>query len=198
MLPAHALRIPALAAGLVLALAAALVVEVPAAQADDKAKEAASWTPPQPGPEHARLKSSVGKWKITQKSMFDPSKPPVVGEGIEENTLICNGLFLRSDYQVKDANGDFHGSGILGYDTMKKKYTGSWVDSYSTMNHPYEGTCEGNTCTFTMVVPGEDGKPMTMTMIFEEVDKDHRKFTMRCPGPDGPLMTTMESTYTRM
>jgi hypothetical protein len=199
MISTNAFRTPAIAGALVLALVAApALADSPAAKTDAKAKESAAWTPPQPGAEHARLKNSVGKWKINQKATFDPSKPPVIGEGTEECTLICNGLFLRSDYHVKDANGDFYGAGVLGYDTMKKKYTGTWVDSYSTMNHPYEGTCEGNTCTFNMVVLGEDGKPMSMTLIFEEVDKDHRKFTMRCPGPDGQLMTTMETMYTRM
>lgn len=190
----HRVRLTAFA----LASVALLWAVVPAPADPPAGDAAAAFTPPKAGPEHARLANLVGKWKISQKSMWDPSKPPVLGEGTEECTLVCNGLFLRSDYHVKDVNGDFWGSGLLGYDTQKQKYTGNWVDSYSTAHFPYEGTCEGNKCTFTMQMAGEGGKPpMTMTMVAEDVDKDHRKFTMSCPGPDGKTMTMMETTYTR-
>jgi len=194
----HRLRTAAFAlAGVALVFAVAPAPADPPATGDAQAP--AEMVPPKPGPEHLRLADHVGKWKISQKSMWDPSKPPVMGEGREECSLVCNGLFLRSDYHVKDVTGDFWGTGILGYDTEKKKYTGNWTDSYSTMQFPYEGTCEGNTCTFTMPVPAQGGRPATvMTMVAEEIDKDHRKFTISCPGPDGKVMTMMETMYTRM
>ena len=186
-------------AAFALACAALMFTIAPApAGAQTDAQAPAEMTPPKPGPEHARLANQAGKWKISQKSMWDPSKPPVTGEGTEECTLVCNGLFLRSDYHVKDVNGDFWGTGLLGYDVEKQKYVGTWADSYSTAQFQYEGTCDGNTCTFTMPIPAMGGRPaIVMTMIAEDVDQDHRKFTITSTGPDGKAMTMMESTYTR-
>jgi hypothetical protein len=190
-----------LAAGLAFGvLAATAIADSPneAKATDAKAAgENAEMQPAKPGPEHARLASMAGKWKVVQKSMFDPSKPPEISQGTEVCTLICNGLFLRSEYHVKDKNGDFYGSGLVGYDTMKKRYTGNWVDSWSTMQFPYEGTCEGNKCMYTMQVPGQDGQMVTATLVTEEVDKDHRTFAMSVPGPDGKTVPMMQLTYTR-
>jgi hypothetical protein len=185
-----------------LAIVALALSAVPAGaqkEGSTAAKDApAAMQPVKPGPEHARLAKHVGKWKVSQKSMWDPSQPAKTCEGTEECTLVADGLFLRSDYHVNDATGDFHGFGLVGYDTTKKKYVGNWVDNYSTMITPYEGTCEGNKCTFTMVMPGEGGKTTTATMISEDVDANHRKFTMLVPGPDGKPVTMMETMYTRM
>jgi hypothetical protein len=162
-----------------------------------KAKEE-SYQPPKPGPEHALLAKDVGKWKAVQKVMMDPTKPAEVSEGTQECTLICNGLFLRSDYKVKGTQGDFHGSSVLGYDAQKKKYTGVWVDNMDTKLNPYEGVYEGGKFNFTMNGIGPDGKPYTAKMIEERPNDNTRNFSMMMPGPDGKMFTCMEITYTRM
>lgn len=151
-----------------------------------------------PGPEHALLARRAGKWKAVQRTMMDPSQPPVVAQATEVGELICNGLFLRSDYTAKDSTGEFFGSGLLGYDPAKQKYVGIWVDNFGAAMHPYEGTCAGNKCTYTMETSEPGGKPVTMTMVHEMIDDNHSKFFMTMPGPDGRPMTTMEIEYTRM
>ena len=164
----------------------------PAAKAEEQ------YQPPKPGPEHAMLAKDVGTWKAVQKMMMDPSKPPQVSEGTQECTLICNGLFLRSDYKVKGTDGDFHGSSVLGYDAQRKKYTGVWVDNMDTKLYPYEGVWEAGKFNFTMEATGQDGKPFTAKMIEERPDDNTRKFSMMMPAPDGKMFTCMEITYTRM
>ena len=166
--------------------------------AEGKEEAPAAMQPSAPGPEHALLARQAGTWKATQKlMMMDPTGPPQVSAATEVCTLICNGLFLRSDYHMKDAQGEMHGSGLLGYDTAKKKYVGVWVDTFGTAIYPYEGTCTGNQCTYTMETTDPSGKPVTLTMVYEIIDDNHRKFAMMMPGADGKPMTTMEIDYTR-
>ena len=179
----------------VVCLCAILPAAAPAEEGKDAAP--AGMQPAAPGPEHALLAKQAGTWKATQKLMMDPTKPPQVSAATEVCTLICNGLFLRSDYHMKDAQGEMHGSGLLGYDTAKKKYVGVWVDTYGTAIYPYEGTCAGDKCTYTLDTTDPSGKPVTLTMVYEIVDDDHRKFAMMMPGADGKPMTTMEIDYTR-
>jgi hypothetical protein len=179
-------------------LAATFFQPVSAWAEEGKQEEAPAMQAAKPGPEHALLAQQAGKWKATQKMMMDPSQPPVVTESTEVCELICNGLFLRSDYMAKDSTGEFHGSGLLGYDTAKQKYVGVWVDTFATAMYPYEGTCTGNKCTYTMQTTDPGGKPVTLTLVYEMIDDNHRKFAMMMPGPDGKPMTTMEIDYTRM
>jgi hypothetical protein len=181
-----------------LCLAAAPVFAEQGKQEKSTAAKAEEMQPPKPGAEHALLAKDVGTWKAVQKWMMDPSQPPQVSEGTQECTLICNGLFLRSDYHVKGPDGDFHGSSVIGYDAKKKMYTGVWVDNFDTKLNPYEGTYEAGKFNFTMQGIGPDGKPFTAKMIEERPDDNTRKFSMMMPAPDGKMYTCMEITYTRM
>jgi len=189
------MRAALLLAALVCMVSSLQPAAAPAAEGKEEAP--AGMQPPAPSPEHALLAKQAGTWKATQKMMMDPTKPPQISEATEVCTLICNGLFLRSDYHMKDAQSEMHGSGLLGYDTAKKKYVGVWVDNFGTAIYPYEGTCTGNKCTYTMETTDPGGKPVTMTMVYEIIDDNHRKFAMMMPGPDGQPMTTMEIDYAR-
>ena len=78
--------------------AAALADETkpaPAAAGQPAGAEESGMQPAPPGPEHAFLAKFSGRWKAAQKMMMDPTRPPMVSEGIEENTMICGGLFLH-------------------------------------------------------------------------------------------------------
>ena len=108
MISTNAFRTPAIAGALVLALVAApALADSPAAKTDAKAKESAAWTPPQPGAEHARLKNSVGKWKINQKATFDPATGAV---RLETEAPTRRGGTVRYVVEGKVENGSMTGS----------------------------------------------------------------------------------------
>lgn len=131
-----------------------------------------------PGPEHEILKKSVGTWDATIEEMH-PGAPPKTSKGTETSKLV-GGLWLVSDFKSEMGGQPFEGHAVGGYDSHKKKYVGTWVDSMSTGVFTSEGTLDPATKTMTdwMEGPGPDGKPMKMKAVTEWKDDDTRVFTM--------------------
>lgn len=88
---------------------------------------------PKPGPEQKVLAKDVGTWKGKVKMFLQgPDGPPTVYEGTETNQLISGDLFLKSEFQCKMGDRQFEGHGILGFDASKERYTGVWVDNFTS------------------------------------------------------------------
>ena len=96
----------------------------------------------------------------------------------------------------------FHGQGLTGYDNLKKKYVGTWIDNMGTGIMRSEGTCDGACKTITF--EGEMMDPMLKKMTkykytFEVKSND--EFAMRWWSPsmsDGKMFEMMTITYTRV
>jgi hypothetical protein len=148
---------------------------------------------PQPGPEHQRLKELEGTWDAVVKLAEGESK------GTMTYKIDLGGMWLTSEFRGELAGTKFHGKGFDGYDPIKKKYVGIWVDSMSSSPVVTEGTFdkEGKVLTMTGEGPGPDGSPMKYKLTTEHKTKDLLVFTMFAPGPDGKDMAMMTITYTR-
>jgi hypothetical protein len=167
--------------------------EVPKAEKSDKAAPPAGQMPTaKPGPEHEILKKSVGTWDATVEEMA-PGAPAKTSKGTETAKLV-GGLWLVSDFKSEMAGQPFEGHAVGGYDTNKKKYVGTWVDSMSSGVWTSEGTFDPATKTLTdaMEGPGPDGKPMKCKAVTEWKDADTKVFTMYMG--EAP---TMRITYKR-
>ncbi len=153
-----------------------------------------------PGPEHAKLAEMSGTWDadVTYYSPMGPQK----SKGVMQCEMILGGRVLQMKYDGTMAMGGqttpFHGIGLNGYDNTEKKYWNFWIDDMSTGCLITKGTCDGDVMTTEgeMVDPGT-GKPAKVKQVATKVDKDHEKFEMFCPGPDGKEMKVMEIMYTR-
>jgi hypothetical protein len=152
-----------------------------------------------PGPEHDLLKKDVGTWDATVENLMPtPGAPTSTSKGVETNKLI-GGLWLVTDFKSQMMGQPFEGHGTTGYDTNKKKYVGTWVDSMSTGLMVGESTYDPATKTVTGYMEGTDptGKPAKMKMVTEFKDDNTRVFTMYMPGPDGKEAPGMRITYKR-
>jgi hypothetical protein len=154
-----------------------------------------------PGPEHELLKKDVGTWDATVENLMPPPgapAPPPPSKGVETNKLI-GGLWLVTDFKSQMMGQPFQGHGTTGYDTNKKKYVGTWVDSMSTGLMVGESTYDPATKTVTGYMEGTDpaGKPAKMKMVTEYKDDNTRVFTMYMTGPDGKEAPGMRITYKR-
>jgi hypothetical protein len=149
--------------------------------------------PPQPGPEHQKLKDLEGTWDALVKMGPDESK------GVVTYKMDLGGLWLVSDFQGEFGGMKFTGKGLDGYDPAKKKYVSVWVDSFSTSPVLSEGTYDkdGKVLTMAGEGPGPDGQPMKYRMTTERKDKDMLVWTMFSPGPDGKEAPMMSITYKR-
>jgi len=157
------------------------------------ASTAVAQEPPQPGPEHVKLKQLEGTWDATMNFGGQESKATVTYK------MELGGFWLTSNFEGEFAGQKFQGRGLDGYDPAKKKYIGVWVDSMSTSPVVSEGTFDkdGKVLTMTGEGPGPDGKPVRYKMTTEHKDKDTQIFTMFAPGPDGNEATMFTVTYKR-
>ncbi len=153
--------------------------------------------PPKPGKEHELLKEYVGEWDVVGK-MFMPDGKVETSKGKDSTRLACGGLWVISDFQGEMMGAPFTGHGVFGYDSSKKEYVGTWVDSWVDYLIPFTGgKAEGKTLTYTMEQRGPDGKVAKVRQVREAKDADHHVMTFYFPGPDGKEAPGMILEYTR-
>lgn len=136
--------------------------------------------PPKPGPEHEVLKKMEGDWDITMKV-----------EGMEIKGTVTTrmehgGLWLTSKLESSFGGQKFTGQGLDGYDPIKKKYVGVWVDNMSASPLVLEGTYDKATKTMTMegTGPGHDGKPIKYKTVSTMPDDNTINFKMYMGGEE--------------
>lgn len=144
-------------------------------------------------PEHALMKTWDGTWDASVDMMGQKSP------ATETNHVIAGGLWMVSDFKGTFGTMPFEGHMIFGYDTYKKKYVSTWVDSSQTELMLMEGTYDKTTKTLTMKGEGRgwDGKIQPMRETCVDKDANTRIFTMYNTGPDGKEMPSFTITYTR-
>src|SRR5205823_15080739 len=121
--------------------------------------------------------------------------------GTMTRKLIINGLFLHEDFDGNFGGSKFTGMGVLGYDTVQKKYTGTWIDSMSTGYLPMEGTYDAKTKTFTLFMDDIDmktGKKTKMRDTLRIVDDSTQIQHMFHTAEGGKEMKVMEIEYKRV
>lgn len=156
---------------------------------------------PKASKEHEILKLEEGNWDA-EVTMFmgpaGPYSPPHKSKGKESNRMIGD-FWIVSDFTGEFEGMKFTGRGQFGYDPAKKKYVGTWIDSFSPNDTKMVGTwdAEKKTMTYETSGVGMDGNPSKGKNVVVYGD-DSRKMTMyvAAPGTD-QLIKVMEITYTR-
>ena len=146
--------------------------------------------PQSPGKEHEELKALAGVWDATMK-MADGSE--VKAES--EYKMTCEGMWLTSDFHGDFGGMKFHGKGLDGYDSTKKKYVSIWVDSMSGSPMVMTGKKEGKVTTMTGEGPGPAGDTKYKTISTQD-SNDKMSFQMFTIA-DGKDVEVMSVTYTR-
>lgn len=193
-------------------VALALVLVVGSAGADEKGKKAAGQPMDEtammemwaklgaPGDAHKALEPFVGTWDTKVTSWMQPGAAPMSSTGTSENRWTMGNRFIEQRFNGSFMDQPFEGLGYTGYDNIKKKYIGTWMDSMGTSIMFMTGTADpsGKTMNFTGTM--EDpmtGKPMTVKEVMKVVDNNKHTFEMWSPGPDGKPFKMMEIEYTR-
>jgi len=151
-----------------------------------------------PGEPHKVLKKMVGKWNVAMKSWMDPKAPPMESKGTAEVKPILGERFFQMNLSSTIMDKPFTGIATNGYDNVKKKYVGTWIDSMSTGIMRSEGTADA---TGNMKVEGVGTDPITgkeskMRIVgtWQGDDKLVEEFYEKKGGKE---QKTMEITYTR-
>ena len=158
---------------------------------------------------HKLLASLDGTWDCNVKMWMDgdTSKKPEVSKSTAVRKSIMDGRYVIMDVtgkmempgpDGKKKEMTFKGQGTEGYDNVKKKFVGTWIDSMGTGVMMSEGDYDPATKTFTYtgeieIMPGMKQKIREVVKI---TDKDHMDFEYY-EERGGKEVKTMEINYTR-
>jgi len=155
-----------------------------------------------PGKGHELLRRLVGTWDIVGRTWMEgPAGPVSESWGVIETRWLIPGLWIQDEVKTEMMGRPFHGFGITGYDNVKRKYVGVWLDGMSTALLAMEGNLDSTGKTLLLFgtasdpVSGEHDKLLGFITRFR--DTDHHVFEIRdySLSPEGAK--TMEIEYTR-
>jgi hypothetical protein len=153
-----------------------------------------------PGEPHKKLDGMAGTWdtKITMWMM--PGTEPMISAGTSTSQWVMGGRYLEERFKGDFGGMPFEGLGFTGYDNVKKRYWGTWMDNMSTSMMSSSGTAaaDGKSWDFdgTMSDPMTGGETALKTKVTVR-DADHHVMEMWAPGPDGKMFKSMEIAYSR-
>ncbi len=154
----------------------------------------------QPTKEHEWLKQFEGTWEA--KSEFtDKDGKKETCTGVETNKVALGGFWLVQMFKGEMDGKPFEGHGMMGYDTPRKKFVMTWVDSMSPCKMSAEGDAETDGKTFTFrgeTVDPRDAKTCKHRLVHEFRDADTRVLTFYGTTADSGGERKMgEIKYTR-
>ena len=153
---------------------------------------------PEPQKEHEWLKQLAGEWDL-DVSMQEPGKDVTKAKGSESARLI-GPFWIQTEVKVVMADMPMTGALTIGYDTQKKKYTATWIDSMSDYLWKYDGVVDESGKTLTLEATGpcpmQGGKMTRFKDVVKIIDKDHRNFESYVEF-DGKFVQMLTIKYTR-
>ena len=159
------------------------------------------------GENHKLLASMAGTWSYTVKFWLTPGAPAQESKGTAVRKTIMGGRYLTGEYtgktQMPGPDGkmkdmEFKGMSTDGYDNVKKKFVGTWVDNMGTGIMNSEGAYDPATKTFAYTGEYEPmpGMKTKVRMVVKMIDQDHQTFE-NYEDRGGQEVKTMEISYTR-
>lgn len=134
--------------------------------------------PDGPGKEHDALKAFLGVWDAEIEAFGAKNA------GVETVTAGGGGFFIVTDFKGEMMGAPYHGHGVTGFDSAKKKYVGIWADS-SGGCAVIEGPASPDGKVFTSWSEGADpqtGKSVRFKHVARLVDAKSRTYTITVDG----------------
>ena len=158
---------------------------------------------------HKLLADMNGNWNYAIKMWMnpDPNAKPQESKGTATRKNIMGGRYVMMDVsgkmQMPGEDGkmkdiQFKGMAVEGYDNVKKKFIGSWIDNMGTGIELSEGTYDPATKTFTYTSEMEPmpGMKTQVREVLKVVDNNHMLLEWY-ENHGGQERKTMEIAYTR-
>ena len=155
---------------------------------------------PAPEKEHQWLQQFVGEWETHSEGSMGPDQPPITCKG-QMKTRMLGEFWVINEMQADMKGTPMNAIQTFGYDTTKKKYVGTWVDSM--MNHmwQYEGSIDETGKKLTMEAEGPNfiapGKVTKFRDAYEFKTTDHIVATSSMLGEDGKWVVFMTGDIRR-
>ena len=159
--------------------------------------------PLEPGKHHQVLGREAGTWDCdVNLYLAGPDAPPSTYNGVETNTLLADGLYLRTEFSYDMDSRRFEGNALWGFDPRTKRYVGTWVDNFtsvpSQINAVYDP--EKNALVGVRKVVGMNGQELRSKQVTQWLSDSRKKvqiFMVIGEGPQPQEIKLMEMTATR-
>jgi hypothetical protein len=154
-----------------------------------------------PGENHKLLNTFAGNWSCAVKMWHAADAPAEESKGTATSKWIYGGRYLHQEFKGDFGGMPFEGSGVWGYDNVKKQFFTTWIDSMSTGHMLSTGKYDAASKTYTFQgtfsnpVTGKDEKARQVVKVI-----DDNKHVFEMHGNDmsnGKEFKMMEITYTR-
>lgn len=142
----------------------------------------------------------VGSWSADISIYTAPDMPPMKFKGHQIDRMSGCGQWLVTDLtMVAGDDGTppppYEGHGVLGWDPVKEKLVGIWVDSSKNWLATAEGTVDTSGNVLTLRIQDrhpESGEPMVTIYKTTRVDADTRQLDVLIENPSGePIPVAM-------
>jgi len=171
-----------------------------ASAAQSEAEMMAQWqAAATPALGHARLMSMVGTWRAKATFTMAPGAPESVSAGTSVHRLVLGGRFLEQNYKGTSMGMPFEGIGFTGYDNVRQKYVGMWMDSFGTgmMTSTGTGRPTDQRMDFVCEAIEPSGEKKVFDAIVRIQDHEHHSYEMWTKGPGGKSYRVMLIEYER-
>jgi hypothetical protein len=156
------------------------------------------FAPAKPNPGMEKVLSTVGTWSATIKNEPSPWSPKgSTDKGMMVVTKGPGGLSVIQDFRSKGAMGEYHGHGIIYWDTVANQQASIWCDNMSgcaTGMAKMEGD-NGWTSDMNNMFQGKKMKMVSHGKILDGGNSMHEEFTQSIDG--GPMNKIMTIDYKR-
>lgn len=153
-----------------------------------------------PGEQHKQLEMFAGSWTTEMKAWMAPGQEPVTSHGSAEIKSILGGRYLQEDFSAEFMGMPFAGTGLTGYDNVRKQYFSTWADNMGTSVMLMTGSYDPAKKTYSYEGSYADpmsGKDKTMRIAIVAADANKHVSEFYDQLPDGKWVKIMEITYTR-
>lgn len=154
-----------------------------------------------PGEAHKALEPLIGAWDYTMTWWESPGSEAQQSAGVSTSEWILGNRFVQSKASGAAMGQPFEGTGILGYDNMKKTYVSTWIDSMGTGMMSSTGSYDPATRSlteegvFSCPLEGGDKKVRTITRLID--GNSYVTEMYMTDAPSGKEFKAMELKYTR-
>jgi hypothetical protein len=182
---------------ILLALTATIVAL--SAQSQDDAAMKAWMDYATPGPMQKMIAMADGNWKADMTFWMAPGAPPMTNTGSCTNKMIMGGRYQETRFTSTMDGQPFEGTGLLGYDNVRKVFVTTWIDNMGTGIMYLEGPWDEATRSITFTGNATDavaGKALPVRQVVKWVDDNNQVMEMYMMA-DGKEYKSMELKYTR-
>lgn len=155
-----------------------------------------------PSEHHHKLAPLIGTWKHTVHWWMDPHGAPQVMKGTNVNRWILGKRFVMQEVKSADKKRPFEGIGLTGYDNVRERYTGVWMDTMGTgmmsatgIYSPTENAIKEHG-TFSCPISGD--KTQEFRADWKIIDDDHYRYEMFINDTHGKEFKMMHIDYERV